>query len=153
MALQLKPEVYRNYIKRHIHFFFTLEYPWKPLMGSLTTFLHLFKQLSTSTNTIKTVGMSSHHYCPWSRRVLCPRDEPALVRNVHISPTAKAKRPCEDAGWSWGECVIIYSCYMFCTNMFCKATFPGRTITPKKKNIKKPDFSLQMHTGTKSLFL
>lgn len=58
--------------------------PWKPLIDLLTTFVHLFKQLSSSINTI---GM----YCSWRRWTVRPRDEPALVWNVHISPRTKAK--------------------------------------------------------------
>lgn len=55
--------------------------PWKPLTGLLTTFVHLFKP----------------HWnvqppnCSWRRRVLCARDKPASLWNVHISPGTKAK--------------------------------------------------------------
>lgn len=37
-------------------------------------------------------------------------------------PKNKTKTSCEDAGWSWRECVIIYR---------ETRSFPGRTITPK----------------------
>lgn len=68
--------------------------PWNiisSLLLGLLTFVHLLKQLSTRV------------------LVVCLRDEPALVQNVHISPKNKNKQLCEDAGWSWWACVIIYS--------------------------------------------
>ena len=45
--------------------------------------VHLFKQLYASVDTM---GMSSHYTAQ-----RCPRDERALVRNVHINPRTKAK--------------------------------------------------------------
>ena len=96
-------------------------------------------------------------YHSGGRWVLCPRDEHALVWNVCINPRTKAKYLVKILDETLS--VIIHS------EMSLLPTRPLglSVITPvshysshyisshySKSKIKKPDYSLQMHTGTKT---
>lgn len=58
-------------------------------------------------------------------------------------PKSQGKRPCEEVCHypQWNE---------YCTDMGWKATLPGGSYY-SKWNTKKPDYTLQMHTGKNSL--
>ena len=85
-------------------------------------------------------------YC--SGWVLCLRDECALVQNVRIKPRTKAKDHVKMLAET-GKRVSL-STVQSRTDMGWKSTQLGRSLY-SKSDIKKPDYSLQMHTGTKIL--
>lgn len=84
---------------------------WKPLIDLLTTFVHLFNHQVR----INTKGM----YCSMKEMDCVSRRWTCFGLKCAHQPKNKSKTSCEDAGWSWRECVIIYR---------ETRSFPGRDI-------------------------
>lgn len=78
-------------------------------------------QLSTR---ITAMGASSRHFLSWRRRLLCPNDEPALVRSVCVSLRKQRK----DAGESVSASTLIWVVYRH----GLKGHFPWKILTPKE---------------------
>ena len=113
------------------------------------------KRLKVPRSTVQTIvckykhhGTTQPSYHSGRRHILSPRDERTLVRKVQIIPRTTAKdlvKMLEEIGTK----VYIYpqedESYIDIT---WKAAQPGRSHCSKTV-VKKPDYGLQLHIGTK----
>lgn len=67
-------------------------------------------------------------------------------------PKSKSKTPSKDTGWSWWKCVSLYGETSFVPTWAERPLSQEEPLSPKE-NIKKTNYSLQMHTGSKSFFM